>query len=236
MALAQYPQSESCYLDGRYFNLALANYPGLIRSPLIVTFRENRSPNRMSFSQSVAFEGPLDIDRRQPGLLRVVIDTPDTRHSNLVILDYANGQAYRFEPLGSNAPYFLEVNRAIKDLLHRFELTLNIIEVPQPLDEKQPGCVESGYCNAYNILYAQAFLEGTDFNPNQIRRFVSMLENQYEDQLTGEPEVEYGPYDNQVQNTVIGGAVGGLAGGLLLGPPGLLLGGLGGAAIGSTVR
>jgi len=39
-----YPNTESCYLDGRYFNKVFARYPGLIREPLnIIIVQDKRT-------------------------------------------------------------------------------------------------------------------------------------------------------------------------------------------------
>lgn len=234
------PVSDSCYLDGRYFNLVLSDYPGLIPEPLVLVFTESVHGNKRTFNQSMSFQSDFTVDKKQPGLLRVIIVTPTSRHSNLVILDYKSAQAYRFEPLGQAGTYYLEINRAIKNFLNPLELTLNVIEVVgEPLYEVHPDCEKSGYCNAYNLLYAQSFINGTNFDPSNIREYVYQIEHEYQLPRFGEPEVEYGPYDGQPgqpQNILGGALVGGLAGGLLLGAPGALVGGLGGAAIGSTIR
>jgi len=173
-----------------------------------------------------------------PNLLRLTIKTPDTRHSNLLIVDYKDGKVYRFEPLGKTAPYYDKINDMIEDYLGMFfDFDLEIIDIEEGVyDEKNPKCRKSGFCVAYVILYCYAFLNGKEYNPRNIRRFARKIEKTYGTLPMDFSEPEYGFGDpNQGRNMLIGG-LGGLAlGGVVGGGQGALIGGLGGAAIGGLI-
>ena len=234
------PETDSCYLDGGYFKKVFQDYPGLL-PPLTVSIR----PNKYNEAEEKVYLSmdSSNIDTTYPGILRLIIQTPTSRHSNLLILDYQAGVIYRFEPLGVNAPYFQKVNTLVSEYLniyHDFDLQLIDIDLNMVLDEKNPDCLHlSGFCTAYNILYAYAFLTGKNFNPVGIRRFASKVESEYGPIEDSKKEVEYGliteDNKNQKRNMliggvgglVLGGAVGGLGGAALLGG----LGTLGGAVI-----
>ena len=180
-------ESASCYLDGRYFHKVLGNYAGTFENPLRVRLNQK---GQYSIQMK---EGKTDTSTT--GLLRLVIQTPTTKHSNLLILDYAAGKVYRFEPLGSNTPHLEEVNALVEDYLNMFfdlDLELIDIELSEILDAKNPECVESGFCNAYVILYAYAYLNGEFFEPEDIRRFVQRIEKVYGSLPTKGAEVEFG--------------------------------------------
>ena len=118
----------SCYLDGRYFNLVFQDYPGLLTYPLEITIAQGRVVR-----ESVNMR-ETNVDKQQPGLLKVVITTLQrgkrTKHSNLVILDYENRVAHRFEPLGRTAPHFDRVNQLIEEYLSFFfEMHVQTIDV-----------------------------------------------------------------------------------------------------------
>ena len=72
------------------------------------------------------------IDSSYPGILRVIVETPTSRHSNLLILDYENGIAHRFEPLGKEAPYFDQTNKIIEEYLSYF-MDFEIMNINTPI-------------------------------------------------------------------------------------------------------
>lgn len=247
------PETSSCYLDGRYFNKVLLNYPGLIYNPLNIIISENRKSNK----KKVRFVNDLrvfvdmkaqTVETKFPGLLRVVITTSKSRHSNLLIIDYENGIVHRFEPLGRSAPYFDKVNEILEEYLSYFldiELKVIDIDLDSILDEKNPTCLargeRSGFCTAYILLYAYAYLNGKEFNPEGIRRFAKKIESNYGTLPMEGKEIEYGiftgsPNPDQGRNMLIGGLAGAALGGVVGGGAGgLVLGGLGGAAIGGII-
>jgi hypothetical protein len=238
------PESKSCYLDGRYFNKVFADYPGLLENPMHLDITVNRLTQRGRTEEKASFSVRLmesDIDESMPGLLRLVIHTHhrgrSSKHSNLLILDYQNGIIYRFEPLGENAPYFNEINNIVHTYLNQFlnfDFEVVDFKVDEELDEQNPDCTargdKSGYCIAYIIKFAYDYLNGFEFEPANIRRFVTKIERTYGKLKEGNPDIEYGPDDgpSRGQKQAIGAGAGLLGGALLAGPVGALaLGGTG---------
>jgi len=223
------PESKNCYLDSRYFYKCLLRYPGTVANPLNIVIGKRRHN---------IFMKDTKINTDFPNLLRLTIKTPDTRHSNLLIVDYKDGKVYRFEPLGKTAPYYDKINDMLEDYLGMFfDFDLEIIDIEEGVyDEKNPKCRKSGFCVAYVILYCYAFLNGKEYNPRNIRRFARKIEKTYGTLPMDFSEPEYGFGDpNQGRNMLIGG-LGGLAlGGVVGGGQGALIGGLGGAAIGGLI-
>ncbi len=189
--------SESCYLDGRYFNIVLKNYPGLIEEPMYVVIKNVKSYNTKLLREKVYLHfQPKTFNRDIYGLLRLIIDTPNGRHCNLLILDYSGRKIYRFEPLGKFEPYYEKVNDLIEDVFPDFEIEpIDFSIEDQVLDEKNPACKTSGFCTAYSLLYAYSFINQKDFNPDEIRKFVGKVETVYGPLSKGEEEIEYGRYD-----------------------------------------
>ena len=290
--------TESCYLDGRYFNKVFENYPGTITESLNITIRPPRSPRASSRGssrdsnssnssnisnntngfhsyprssngspkhspssspriskqqQNIEDNSKFHISMKEskintqyPGLLRVIITTPQSRHSNLLILDYVNEKVYRFEPLGRDSPYFEKINNIIEQYLSMFfDFDLEVIEIDLDLylDEKNPKCYQrnekSGFCTAYNILYAYCYLNNKEFDPIYIKKFSGLIEQTYGKLPadSAEPDMGWFGNNNPEAGKIAVGAIGGAAvGGLLLGSPAGLLGGaLAGGLIGSAL-
>ena len=232
-------RTDSCSLDGAYFNKIFSEYPGLLKNPLNIRIRKGRNGVR-----KYAHMEQNQINTDYPGLLRVNIEANNFRHSNLLILDYENGIAHRFEPLGKNAPHFQEVNDAIDDYLNAFfDFDIEVIdadfskEMKCGLNEKNEKCDNSGFCVAYVILYAYCYLRNQPFPCTEIRRFASKIEQTYGKIPVNEQEVQYGPYhdhhdDNRGGKMLAGAGIGAL-GGLALGIP--VAGALGGLAVGAVL-
>jgi hypothetical protein len=195
--------TESCYLDGRYFNMVFQNYPALLTHPLYIDIRvagiksATRDEKKERYFVNMREN---NIKTHMPGLLRLVIQTPKTRHSNLLILDYNNSKVFRFEPLGKNAPYYEKVNDLIMSYLGNFfpfDLEVIDIEFDEILDEKNPKCKKSGFCVAYNILYAYSYLKQISFDPANIRKFAKLIEMKYGPLPEEGRQVEYGPWEHE---------------------------------------
>lgn len=236
------PESNSCYLDGRYFNIVLANYPGLLSNPLYIDVKINKMTTLNKRSEREYISARMEetkINTKFPGLLRLVINThignKNSKHSNLLILDYKNGIIYRFEPLGQRAPYFDEISKIVHTYLSQFfEWDFKVIELnsDQKLDENNRECtkigLKSGFCLAYVLLYAYNFINLLDFHPSNIRRFVTQIERTYGRLPSEGADIEYGELSRGQKQAIGAGA--GLLGGAILGGPTLALG-LGGAGL-----
>jgi len=231
----QYPPSESCYLDGRYFNIVFGDYPGLIENPLYIRLnRENEMEIYLPHINIVPSEDYF-------GLLRVIVTSDKIRHSLVVVFDYENEKAYIYNP----DVHHPELNNILIDnivsYLSKF-LDYEYLEISafEYIEKQQLKCKKIGVCNALIIMYALYFIEGLEFtnkNVQDIRRFMSAVEANF-DLPEGKPDIEY-LTDAQLLGT-LGGATGGaIIGGAIAGPVGaiggLALGGLSGYAIGSAV-
>ena len=228
-------ESDMCYLPGNYFYKVFARYPGLLTHPLYIRILADKK--REGLRKYVDMRQSNVVNTQIPGLLRVVIDTGVSKHSNLLILDYQNGIVYRFEPLGRAGPYFAEINEVIEDYLNaffNFDLEVIDVEIDDIHDEKNPLCRKSGYCAAYSILYGYSFLNQKPFSPTHIRRFVSKIIQTYGTIPVEQHEVEMANPDTG-RNVAIGAVAGGALGGLAFGVPGLIGGSLLGAGTGAIL-
>ena len=224
-----YSETDSCYLDGRLIEKSLVNYPGLLSNPMHIQIRETKNKQQ----RSVVTMKENHANPNYPGLLRVIIQTPTSKHSNLLILDYENGIAHRFEPLGKRGPYFEAINQVIEEYLSYYG-DFEVMNInTEPLEEINPKCAKnrqrSGFCNAYVLLYAYNFLNGQEFDPSYILRFAKKVETEMGTLPRVGADVEFGLFGNpnpdQGRNMLIGGLGGGLGGAVLFGSPAGLIGG-----------
>lgn len=221
--------TKSCHLDGRYFNEVFASYPGLIKNPLEIYIID--TPNGVK--QGINLDKSR-INTNYPGLLRVIITTNDSRHSNLLILDYQGKKIFRYDPYGKSHKYYQKVNEMIKDYLGFF-MDFTLIDINEPVipQEKTEGCERSGFCVGYVIKFAYDYLNKRKYDPNDIRKFAKAIENNYKLDNSLPKDIEYGFMDDSGNRNLLLGAVGGgLVGGLATGSVG---GALGGAALGGLL-
>ena len=206
----QYKPTQNCYLDGRYFNKVFCKYPGLIKEPLCIYLGANGFDATMPHSK---------IDTNYDGLLRVVIETDNAKHSTLAILDHAKKNAYWFEPFSS--PFDI----VIQSIIEKY-IGYQVIRVPhQAPNVTNKNCDASGFCTAYVIKYAYDYLNDQPTDLTMIKSFASRVEQEYV-LVGGEPDVTFGWLDDpRNRNLLIGAGLGALGGGLLFGGTGGLLGG-----------
>lgn len=233
-----YPPTSKCYLDGRYFNKVFEKYPGLITSPLEINIYKDKNEKGMRYKNTMNVS---KINNAYPGLLRVVIKTPESRHSNLVIIDYKGQKIFRYEPEGINSPYFSEINQIIENYLDMYiDFDMYVINEPAAI-MSNPKCenrnIKSGFCSAYIIKYAYDYLNGLKYDSSEILRFATAVESIYGPLNGGNEDIEYGLGDGINTRNVGIGALGGAAlGGLMTGGAGgILAGGLAGGAIGGLL-
>ena len=223
--------TNSCYLDGRYFNKVFHKYPGLIEEPLHIILEENKQDNL----QEIVYMKETKIDNKYIGLLRIIIQDKNTRHSNLVLIYYQEKKIYRFEPLGLKAPYFDFINKIIEQYLDKYiDFDMHVFDNTE-LDEKNPNCEKGGFCNAYIIKFAYDFLNSKTYNPSDIRRFANLIEQKYGPLPDIGKDVEYGLLTGtpvKKSNVLVGALGGAILGGVLTRSPGGIIvgGGLGGLA------
>lgn len=218
------------YLDGRYFNLVMASLDPycVAPTPLVVRFTES---GKIHTNENV-------FVTQFPGLAekvyaRVVIEhlakdgSPKSRHSNLLIVD--DYSTRHFEP---SAEYAKKYPGNVNDLR---ELVAEILSgtLESTVDDQMKLKPEhGGYCVAYVLKKAyfdKLGKQAPQDSLEDIRRFSRMVEFVHGG-LPGTPDIEFG---TDGQNTAIGGLAGAGLGYALLGPAGALLGGAGGAYLGS---
>jgi hypothetical protein len=247
------PETTRCFLDGRYFNKAFASYPGLIREPLHVTVADTGKKWKVS-----VFMRPTQIDTRHINILRVIIHTPTSRHSNVILIDYKNKMVQIFDPVQTTdceqdretdvktqkeldkmmkkrKKMSEKIRKRIKEYLNMYypglSVTYTRVEVPSAC---QAGCDYSGFCVAYCIMYVYYTMNNLVPYFYDVKRFARFIEMKYGELPAEGEDREYGLFDNNGQysqgQSALGGAVlGGLIGGVAAGPTGLIVGaGLGG--------
>ena len=222
----QYSPSKSCYLDGRYFNLVFQDYPGLIETPLYIHIDEGELNIMLPYMK-------IDSSADYFGLLRVVVTTPNIRHSLVVIFDHENQKAYIYNPDVHHPEFNDLLVDGITAYLSKF-LDYEYFSTAEfkYVEKEQLKCEKNGVCNALTIMYALFFIEGLEYTNravNDARKFMTAVETNY-DLPEGKPDVEY---LSSEQALGIGlGTLGGAALGSTLGPAGLVIGGLAGAGVG----
>jgi len=218
--------TDSCYLDGRYFNKVFEQYPGLVKNPLNVYVEAIDEPN----VKSLKIEADMtrtQLDPNYYGLVRVIIESEiargnqiiDERHCGLLLIDHTAGKIYWLDP--ANYPYKAKIHLYLANYLGNFLDDYVVVPVDIDIERlaENPNCAISGYCTAYAIKYAYDVILG------RVPQFDNILS------FAGEIEDMYGPLD-QTNPDIAYGLFGGPNGGLSRGQ-GALLGGLGGAAVGS---
>lgn len=215
----KYEPTKSCYLDGKYFNKVFSKHPGLIKTPLVIDLDAT--------SHQVGM--PLALyDLNQESLLRIVIQTPKSRHDTAAVLNHKNKTAYWFEPFPN------EASKPLSNLIAQY-LGYNVMQVPHSAPNvTNAKCDESGFCTAYTIKYLHDYIHNQPVDLTKIKSFASRVQREYPT-LTGAPDVSFGPFDflssgspNQGRNALIGGLGGAAVGGLLGG-------GVGGALLGGGI-
>lgn len=225
-------ETKSCYLDGRYFNKVFADYSGLIKEPLVISLKHTKK----GLIQNINMKS-TNINTDDVGLLRVVIKTPESRHSNLLIIDYEGQKIYRFEPLGIKAPYFKIINRLIEMYMDNYLDFVFVNFDNSSYDEKNPNCKKGGFCVAYTIKLAYNFLNHQSYDPSEIKKFAKQIEDMYGPLPKTGKDVEYGLFDNvSGRNVALGGLGGAALGGLVTGSPGgIIAGGVLGGVVGAAI-
>jgi len=225
-----------CFTDGRYFNKVFKSYEGLIPTPLNINLLIDNNTGKVSYQ---AYMNPHELNKDQPGQLRIIINTPNSRHSNLLILDYRNNKVYRFEPYNTRSVYHDYINQIIQEYLGKY-MDFELYELDNPLKGKAEvngACIDagfkSGFCVAYIIRYAYDYLTGQKYDPTNIRKFSTLLENKYKGLDPRYADIEYGLFGDDATSGILLGSLGGAAvGGLITQSPG---GVLGGAALGGLL-
>ena len=230
--------TELCYLDGRYIDLALGSDPRYAPRPLIVNIVPG--PNGKTYGtasmEHVNFRDPSSC------LIRVIIQTPQSRHSNALLLAAENGRikAYRFDPF-PGGPYHEFVNTLLREYLKQ-TLQVDFADASAAQADVKGGCYGSGFCAAYVLKWFEDSINGRDFDGSNIRNYAQGVVNKYGSidgpVVLDNPDVEYGWYYGPGYGYGYGSPYYGrpyYGSGYGFSPGGALVGGLGGAVIGGAV-
>lgn len=231
--LNAYPESDKCYLDGRYFNAVLSDYEGLCTNPIIFELDELPTENEPEGKYHISME-TSKLKLAYPSLIRVILISKTTRHSMLIIMNHHDKHIYLYDPNSLGQP---EVNNFVALHLKRYirsdypyEFSQIVFSSPPVMD--QPGCKKFGFCNALVLNLAVNLVRGLDFTEKDIKnvkRFMSYVIMNYPLPSGDQEDIEF---EMSHKNAAIGGVIGGVAGAGL----GYLLGfGLAGAAIAGVV-
>jgi len=241
---SKYSNTKNCYLDGRYFYSCFEDYPGLCKEPMHI----KTSQDDTGFYSDIFLEHSR-MDHSVPILIKgIIAHNNEPLHSVLIII-YPETKGTRhvslFDPIelsrGVNEDMAIKTTEAIGVLVESYLSTVlrNILleTITLTIPKVRASCVVSGYCNAFIILYAFSELSNTSYDPEEIKRYCTLIESNYSVCDDCEPSIEYGSISPQASGALVGG-LGGLAiGGLAGGAGGALLGGtlgaLGGYAVGS---
>jgi len=191
-------------LSGKYFNLVLGWYPGLIKVPLVLHIG----------TDGVKVKGePLGFKLKGPAqILRVILESDQSRHSNVLVIDHILKRVIRFDPSGDTDS---RVHEALLGILRPSFKGYDFIESPSHPQQKNDNL-----CVAYTIRFARDYImrNGDVSGGNSdILELVKSVKTLYQLPLEEEmKDLEHGP----------GGFGLGLVGGLAIG-------GLAGAAIAS---
>jgi hypothetical protein len=186
--------SLECHLDGRYFNLVLADYMdslsdqvSVVERPVILDITTHpRVETRNNWEEKLEIRmNPHDTEpiqlKLKPDiieLLRVIIEiydvdaeNPRARHSNLLIVDNLEKKVLRFEPLEGN-PYDLLINTFMTDYIKQALPGYSFMELklhPQILSIRG-RCKNEGMCVAYVTKLAALIATGRPihFSPNPV--------------------------------------------------------------------
>ena len=225
------PQSNSCYLDGRYFNIVLKSLgvKGLV-DPLHISLDEGRVIPHPVFKLSTSYEtsGLLYVRVVVEGNLNNIKNRGrEIRHSCLLIVNKEDKICWFWNP----QPHSTDVLNIISRYMLENNYKLNVLTTPVPQENKPRCCAKSGYCNAYVLKYVIDLIYGNNIDLSNIREFMYEIENSYSIP-PGEPDIEY---DVGFSGTgaAIGGGTGALIG-ILGGPVGVVVGGLTGALVGGV--
>lgn len=244
-----YPETKQCYTDGRYFKSVFESYPGYCSEPIHVNVT-----NRGKQSYVDRYMRTTHYNTNYPTIIRIITTLTESNysHSSLLIIepttdDGTNAILFDAVELDQDSQFSREnaeemVSKLCEVILEyltpkfpKLTITMDLKVIPK----KHSDCRKSGYCNSHVIMYAICYLKGYKYDSDSIKRFASLLENNYKLCPCKEPDIQYGAVDNRVGGALLGGLAGGVIGGAIGGPTGMAIGAgtgiIGGYAIGGLV-
>jgi len=123
--------SETCYLDGRYFDLVFKGFKEWHPVPLKLSFTLVPEGVQVMQHNEIDFK---DHQKESTILLRVIIEVYKqqgkykrllSRHSNLFIVDQVNYTITRFDPVGDQYPESLLVDHHFRSRSNNYQYLSN---------------------------------------------------------------------------------------------------------------
>lgn len=234
----QYPESNECYLDGRYFNEVFRGYPGLCTEPLHVNISSHPICKDKMQNCVDAYMRECQVeDINSTLLIRVVTDMDNVvHHSSLLMIEppvagIRRGILFNSSEVSCVDPKQTQYTQYLAQVVYQAMAikipNLDLYPYNLQTNKLPTRCRMSGWCNAFIIMYAVSSLTGRCYDPANVKRYASMIECCYPLCPHSQPEVQYGG------DSLEGAVLGGLAGLAIAGPEGAVLGLLGGYAVGS---
>lgn len=214
-----YSNTQSCFLDGRYFAVVFKNYSNVSQEPMIVTINDDGVN--------------ISMPKGNYEYVRVVMNIGDQiKHSCLLIIK--GNKLMLFNPIESEyGDKWMVIAEMIQSflLLRNGSIKLCIETIITDEDNTQRGCMKSGFCNAHVIRRVVAEMLDEPYDASNIKKYAAMIEKNYtlprgevEEEMTTAREAA-------IEGGIAGGAIG--AGiGAYFGGGGALLGGAIGAGVG----
>lgn len=175
-----YPPSSRCWLDGDFIWTVLREHPGTLKESIFLTIGREEGH----------VKGPRLDDKRPRSdllLIRVRIDITNAdglnfKHSNLLALDLARGEALRFEPVEEHE-FSPEINELLEHYVENSGLNLHYRELPQhPQPNVDGECPHQGMCVAYVVKAGVDLVLGREVeivSARDIKKFASAVESLY---------------------------------------------------------
>jgi len=193
-------------LSGKYFNIVLGWYSGLIRNPLILSVNPE-SIKVVGEPLGFKLEGPAQV-------IRVILESGSNRHSNVLIVDHVLKRIVRFEPAMDSDP---RINQELITILRPNFRGYDFVE-----SSSHPQVHDRTLCVAYSLRFARDYIMrngGLTGGNEDIHEFVRSIKSLYQlPKDVEDTDRETGPGGFGVGVGLLGGlAIGSLAGAAIAG-------------------
>lgn len=165
----KYDDTESCFLDGRYFSVVFKNHRNVCKEPLMI-FINNDELRTILPNEWGKYE-----------IIRVVITMDKTlKHSCLLIFN-GEGDVTLFNPIEDRyGDKWSLIATILQSILMLKNPSLQMyMETVDTNERANRGCIRSGFCNVHVIKRAVAHLLNKPYQPTHIKQYASMIEDNY---------------------------------------------------------
>ena len=196
-----YRRSNECKLDGRYFDIVCNKYAGVMKYPIEIHIK---SKSVMIRVREIVYDYSILT------VARVTIFDSNIRHSSVLFVDSSKKTLELWDPIepGMTDNYVEQIKNALKYQLVPEGFTFQYTPayfIPEFSNKCSVG--RRGYCNAYVLREAlNRIINKTFDTTGDIRSFITAVEENYSDKLTGNPDIEYG-FGSFLAGAVVGGVL-----------------------------